>query len=104
MDHTTADFIAENICPVCEVARRGMCPRRALQEHLRRSKRADHILWCENNYSKYFTQGGDRTNNNVTTEDIKQALKKAYGSDWSERLDLQPRLFRTLDTLAPIQT
>jgi hypothetical protein len=85
MANTAAsELIAQHICPVCLVARQGVNPRRALQEHLRRSKRADHKLWYTHNYSKHFSAGGDRTQREPTAEEIREAIARTYGAEWAE--------------------
>jgi hypothetical protein len=77
------DQINNNICPVCNVKRRGTMPRRALQEHLRASKEPVHMMWCKINYDSHFKHGGDRrSTTNFTNKQVEEAVTRVFGPQW----------------------
>jgi hypothetical protein len=83
--------IARNECPICKNGSRAgkVNPRRALQEHLRRSKVAKHKLWYTQHYSRHFVRGGDMTPKHETTaDDIKAAIKHSFGNEWADRVSI----------------
>lgn len=85
-----ADMIAQNLCPVCKVprhARQG--PRRALQEHIKSSRDAEHIMWREANYADHFKHGGSRCATGKTDEDVMRAVRKAFGEEVASRITIQ---------------
>eukprot|EP00953_Heterococcus_sp_UTEX-ZZ885_P017005 9549-Heterococcus_DN1.PRE.1 len=90
MDDTDKVCIERNECPICKNGRRsGLNPRRALQEHLRRSKDAKHTLWYRENYRRHYVRGGDTTPKHETTvDDIKAAIAHSFGNAWAERISI----------------
>jgi hypothetical protein len=80
--------IARNECPVCHLARAGLiAPRRALQEHLKRSKDPAHIMWRERHYKHYFQHGGKMTERIVSVQDVIKSVQCAYGEEWAHRCE-----------------
>ena len=93
--------LQQNICPVCNIARKGHAnKRRALQEHLRRSKDVSHIMWYQAEYRKHFTHGGDRTAEQVNEDTVREAMYKAFGEEWVKRVHFSNQISSQL--LSPI--
>ena len=85
-DPEVAEKLQQGICPVCNVARKGQVDkRRALQEHLRRSKESAHVMWFETQYKKHFQHGGERKQE-LTEAYVIDAIRKAFGAEWSSRI------------------
>lgn len=84
-----AELIARDICPVCMVPRRGrLNPRRALQEHIRASKDPAHIMWRGAHYNHHFKRGGDMYTRRVDECTIKDAVRRSFGEEWSQRVTI----------------
>ena len=83
------DKLQQGICPVCNIARKGeVNKRRALQEHLRRSKDSAHVMWYQSQYKKYFQHGGDRSAEQVTEAKVREAIHRAFGDEWAKRVTI----------------
>jgi hypothetical protein len=80
--------IGRNECPVCHLARTGLvAPRRALQEHLKRSKDPAHVMWRERHYKYYFQHGGKMTERTVSVQDIINSVHYIYGKEWAHKCE-----------------
>lgn len=87
---TDAELIARNLCPVCQIERRAnINVRRAVQEHIRISKDPAHIMWRNEHYAIHFKRGGNMVKTETTEEDIRTAVKKAFGNEWATRIVCQ---------------
>lgn len=83
-------LISRNECPLCKNGPRKakVCPRRALQEHIRSSKDKAHIMWREQHYAAHFKHGGKMSEQAVTTADVIEAVQKSFGIDWAQRISV----------------
>lgn len=80
--------ISNNICPVCHMTRSGLvAPRRALQEHLKRSKDKQHVMWREQHYKNYFHHGGDMSSRAVTAADVIKSVQTTFGEEWAKKCE-----------------
>jgi hypothetical protein len=87
MDDTS--HIALNQCPIClNGCRKGLInPRRALQEHMRKSKDKAHVMWRDaGNYKKHFIHGGNKQQVEPCEADVIAAIKCTFGEQWSSRI------------------
>jgi hypothetical protein len=50
--------------------------RHALIEHMRCSKKLDHLIWRQKFYKEFFPQGGDRTKAVTAAEYIASMIKR----------------------------
>jgi hypothetical protein len=89
--HNDKAAIDAHMCPVCGKATRGQVDkRRALQEHIRRSALTclEHKAWKDEWYSAFFIKGGNRRQQTISVESIKESIRKAYGEEWSNRITI----------------
>jgi hypothetical protein len=96
MEHTSdAEYIARHECPLCQNGARKSSTshgaRKALIEHMRTSKRLDHLIWRQKFYKNHFPQGGDRTTP-IAAADLLAAMIERY-----------PQLADELRKMIPIQ-
>jgi hypothetical protein len=97
MQHTSdAEYIDRHECPLCQNGPRKSSTthgaRKALIEHMRTSKRLDHLIWRQKFYKDFFPQGGDRTTP-IAAADLLKAMIARY-----------PQMEDELRKMIPIQT
>ena len=82
-DRTDAEYIADDMCPVCKIPRRckRSSPRRALIEHMRTRRDAPHALWRAAWWSAHFSRGGSAPSGPraLSDDDIRSAIFRAFG-------------------------
>jgi dihydroorotase len=78
-----AEFLRDNVCPVCFCRKTGKNPRHQLVMHFRRAVDAEHKQFRTQEYRKHFKVG--RSKNAVTPDSVYKTLEKRFGTDVAQK-------------------